>query len=523
MKRCLIIAQNEPRNLKFIPYSFWETVNWIGKHLIMDFYYPFMFLIFFLFVTPVVTTNITVVSSPWFYFFLILFVLFISLFIYRKVQRKMHNIENIGILNEDGWREFEFKNLNPKKEVKNTIYTIGFIGDIMKMDKYNLKFEKRIQKFFDGVDLIVGNLEGIILTNETKNGGIATQNHNIKILEQLEQIVPKSKQEHKRSKWLLSVSNNHSADFGVKGFKISRDIINNNPNFYAFGDLDLDKKHSSFPWDPTQNMDGINIVTGTMWTNKKSQNLITRFKSYNKHYKTGKFNIFFPHWHYENECYIRSKIQRKTISLILKGEYKERNWIKIYKLMEYFSPIKKILKLPLVQRILKFLYKKPKEPEEGEKQKWDLIFGHHSHVPQPIKDYGSGILGYSGGNFTSSKRRKKHISGLIMKCEICKVNNSNQLKLGKVHWCYTRNERKKKQKEVYVIVDCLRTRKKYFENRNIKFKTNLIIFSVALGIWLGIFWLLGTINYLYWIVYSILIIALLVYFGLNYSRFTSKI
>ncbi len=82
---------------------------------------------------------------------------------------------------------------------------------------------------------------------------------------------------------------------------------------------------------------------------------------------------------------------------------------------------------------------------EDKKQKWDVIFGHHSHVPQPIKNFGSGILSNSGGNVTSSKRRKKHISGLIMKCEICKVNNSNQLKLGKVHWCSTLNERKRKK------------------------------------------------------------------------------
>ncbi len=511
------MVNNETRNLKFIPYGFWETINWIGKHIVLDFYYPFMFLIFFMFITPVVSTIIWVVSTFWFYLFFSIFGLLISLFIYRMIQRKLHRIENIGILNEDGWREYEFKNFPQEREVK---YTIGFIGDIMKMGKYDLKFEKRIQKFFYDVDLIVGNLEGVILMDETKSGGIANQNHNSKILKQLERIVPISRQELKRTKWLLSVSNNHSADFGEEEFKKSRDLINGNPNFYTFGDLD--KNHSSFPWNSSQKMEDLNIVAGTMWTNKKSQNLVTRFKSYNEHYKPGKFNIFFPHWHFENECYVRSKIQRKTINLILRGQYKKRNWFVITKLLEHFS--QKILKLPPVQKILKFFYKKSKIPEKEIKQKWDLIFGHHSHVPQPIRDYGMGITGYSGGNFTSSQRRKKHISGLIMKCEICKVNDSNDLKIGKVHWCYTRNERNKKQKEVYVIVDCSRTRKRYFENRNIKFKTNLIIFSVALGIWLGIFTLPNMADYyLYWIIYSILIIAIIIYFGLNYSRFKSKI
>ena len=532
------MSKKEHRNIKFIPYSFWETIKWIGKHISMDFYYPFIFVIFFLFVTPVVTTLIIVVPSSWFYAFLYLFCFFVSLVIHQTVQIKQHKVENIGKLNEDGWREFEYENLNPKREVK---YTIGFIGDIMKMDDYDLKFEKRIQKFFDDVNLIVGNLEGIILTDEnaTEEGGPASQNHNKDILKQLEGIV--SKESKTEKKWLLSVSNNHSADFGVEAFKISRDLINKTQNFYAFGDLD--EKHSSFPWDGTQGMkdlqmEDINIVAGSMWTNKKSQNLITRFKSYNDHYKPERFNILFPHWHYENESYVRSKIQRKTIYLFLKGEYKERKWNIIYKLIDLFSPNENGIKRAWFQRKMKFFYKKsdkkpdkksdpstdkrPEIPRKQNKQKWDLIFGHHSHVPQPIKNYGTGIIGYSGGNITSSQRRKKHISGLIMKSEICKVNNSNQLELGKVHWCYTRNERKKKQKEVCVIIDCKRTRKKYFESRSIKFRSSLIIFSIALGIWLGMFWWLGTINSLYWIIYSILIVALFVYFVVKYSRFPSK-
>jgi hypothetical protein len=405
----------------------------------------------------------------------------------------------------------------------------------MKMDDYELKFEKRIQKFFSDVNLIVGNLEGIIypLTDQdaTKEGGLASQKHKEDILRQLKGMV--STEKKTETIWLLSVSNNHSADFGDKAFKDSRDHINKTPNFYAFGDLDI--KHSSFPWDDSQSMKELNIVAGTMWTNKECGNLINRFKRYNDHYKSEKFNILFPHWHYENESYVRSKIQRKSIYFFLKGEYQERNWNIINYLLELFSPPDKEIKRAWFQRKMKFLYKKldkkqDKKPDEKQeiprkqiKQKWDLIFGQHSHVPQPIKDYGSGIICYSGGNFTSSERRKKHISGLVMKCEICKSNNPDKLELGKVHWCYTRNERKKKEKEVYVVIDCLRTRKKSFESRNIKFRTSLIIFSIALGIWLGMFWALGTIHSLYWLIYLVLIIALIVYFGVKYSKFTSKI
>jgi len=507
------------KNIKFIPYSPWEAIKWIGKHIILDFYYPFILVIFFLFVTPVVTTLIIIVSSSWFYGFLIFFIVFVSLVIHQIVQINQHKIENIGSLNKHGWREFQFKksnsvegkNSNQKKKAK---YIIGFIGDIMKMGDYTLKFEKRVKKFFNGVHLIVGNLEGLIL--KIKKDGISTQHHNDKILDQLARIKLESTKSKVESKWLLCVSNNHSADFGIVDFEESRDLINDKENFYAFGDLD--KKHSFFPWNKSQGMEDINIVTGTMWTNKKSNNLIARFDSCNSHHDSDKFNILFPHWHYENESYIRSKIQRKAINLFLSGDYKEMNWNKIYDLIDKFSPFKKRIKRAWFQE--KF-YKKSEVPVNDEKQKWDLIYGHHSHVPQPIKNYGKGIMGYSGGNFTSSQRRKKHISGLIMKCEIFEVND--HLELGKVHWCYTRNERNKKKKEVCVIIDCSRTRKKYFESRNIKFRASLVIFSIALGIWLGLFWMLGTINSLYWIIYSIVIIALFVYFGVKNFRFTSKI
>jgi hypothetical protein len=474
-----------------------------------------MIIISFLFVTPVVTALIIVVSPHWFYIFLFPFSFFVSLFIHQMFQGKVHKIINIGVLNEDGWREFEFKKQNPEKKPK---YTIGFIGDIMKMGEYTLKFEKRIQKFFKGVDLIVGNLEGIILKEKTTEGGIATQNHNTEILTQLKGMVF----EPDKSKWLLSVSNNHSADFGDKEFKNSRDCINKEPNFYAFGDLDIDESHSAFPWDSNQLMDDINIVTGTMWTNRDSEDLFTRFNNKDDYHKPGKFNIFFPHWHYENESYVRSKIQRKSISLFLNGEYKERNWYVIYKLIEHFHPFKKIIRHPLVQRGLKFIYRRSIIPTLDEKQKWDLIFGHHPHVPQPIKNYGKGIIVFSGGNFTSSQRRKKHISGLIMKCEICKAEKLDELELGKVHWCYTRNERNKKKEKVKVIVDCQRTRKKSFESHYIKFKASLIIFSIALGIWLVVFGLLGTINYLYWLIYFIVIIALVAYFILKYIDLHQK-
>lgn len=514
--------EKESRNINGCPYGTKEFFNWVMKHLIVDFYYPFMILIYFLFVASVVTTSTFIVSWYWYVIFSVAFLVFGLMFIYRMLQRIIHKIENIGDLNEDGWREFEFSKLNPKYpklKPEDVKYRIGFVGDIMKMDEYNLKFEKRIKKFFGNTNYIVGNLEGIILTEQSKNGGIAAQNHNIEILTQLERIFKDSTQHKKKSKWLLCVTNNHSADFSDEEFKNSLKLINDRERFIAIGD----KEHAYYPWDNSKEEHEINIVVGTMWSNKKTNNLITRFKECNRHHVPGKFNILFPHWHYENECYVRSKVQRKSINLKLRGEYKDKDWRVIFKIMKHYTPdiiLKKILpKIPLIQRIIKhmpYLKRSKKLKLEEKEQKWEIIFGHHPHVPQPITVYGEGILAYSGGNFTSSKRRKKHISGMIMKCEIGQVNNSGPLVLGKIEWSYTINERKKKEiKEVTVIIDCQRNRRNYFANRKIKFSRNLIIFSVALGCWLGYFWIFFGISVIYWILYALLMVFEIVYFSIK--------
>ena len=513
--------EKEPRNINGCPYSTKELINWIIKHIIVDFYYPFMIFIYFLFVASVVTTSRGTVSWQWYLIFSIIFLLFGILFIYRMIQRIIHKIENIGELNEDGWREFEFSEWNPnfpKLKAEEVKYRIGFVGDIMTLGNYSLKFEKRIQKFFSKTDYIIGNLEGIILTDRKIKRSIAAQNHKNNILKHLEKIFNESNLNGNRQKWILCVANNHSADYGIDEYNKSLEFIKKAEKFIPVGDYAL----PSYLLAKNSNQDEINIVTGTMWSNRKNLKLVSKFNHCIRQFHPDKFNILYPHWHYENECYVRSKVQRKSISLQLLGKYRDRKWRVIFRILEHFTPdmiMKNLIpKIPLIQRIIKHIpyLKRIKAPDiQEKKQIWDLIFGHHPHVPQPITVYGKGILAYSGGNFTSSKRRKKHISGMIMTCEIGQKDQSGPFILGKIEWCYTINERKKKKKEVNVIIDCERTRKNYFANRKIKFSRNLIIFSVALGIWLGYFWVFFGISYVYWILYAILMIFEIVYFAIK--------
>ena len=103
---------------------------------------------------------------------------------------------------------------------------------------------------------------------------------------------------------------------------------------------------------------------------------------------------------------------------------------------------------------------------------WDIVFGHHSHIPQHIELVGKSsnpnirkkkfsilrkilhlkiknpdskqenfstnpdrIIVYSGGNFTSGENRKKHRNGLIAKFYIKPFKN--KLVISKVKWSFT--------------------------------------------------------------------------------------
>ncbi|MHA1467846.1 MAG: CapA family protein, partial [Promethearchaeota archaeon] len=297
----------------------------------------------------------------------------------------------------------------PLNPIKKPILSIGFVGDMMMMRKFLLTIDTPIKNFFRGVDFIVGNLEGIIIN---KKPFLTQQAHPEEILTPLASLLTN------KSKWLLCVSNNHSIDFGNNKFNDSIKIIQN-PNkpenqkkFIAFGRNDV---HSAFINDK------FSISTGTKWSNQKNWKCIPKFgnSEQDHYYNDGKFNILYPHWGYENERYVRSSIQDKGRELLTAGE-----------------------------------------------KKWGLIFGHHPHVRQPVmivkdklmKPNGTPLKGldgnnivikklvaFSGGNFTSGVnflRKKKHIHGIIMRCEIGHlINDPNQIAVGVVKLQNSFNEK----------------------------------------------------------------------------------
>ena len=375
------------------PYDAKETWYWILKMLVLPGVIAGIIVVLAAFqlydnlLIPIVSFVLTYVGT-----------LLLIIYYWEKRRAEIYKIPEDELLKEGI--------THPLNKIKDPKISVGFVGDIMMMRKYKPEFHSSVKDFFKDVKYIVGNLEGIITD---KKPLFSKQAHPKEILNQLDGILSPN------TKWLLCVSNNHSIDFGNNLFFDSLKPIQehkndqNQENFNVFGRNDVPKVFIG---------DKICLSTATEWSNQKSWTCTSQCEitKLNNYYCRNKFNILFPHWGYENERYVRTRLKDRA---------------------------KKLLK------------------------KWDLIFAHHPHVRQPVmevkgdalfkqdgtpvKDYDGSdavlkkLVAFSGGNFTSGVtflRKKKHIHGIIMKCQIGPLeNDSKHLAVSKVRWEKTINER----------------------------------------------------------------------------------
>jgi hypothetical protein len=377
-----------------MPYTGVEISNWILKHIHIYLSRSLAILIILLFIT-----NFSFLPPIWYSIILlavIALMLVVGHYISKVFYKRTYKIDIFGKLKKN-WFEGTLNNISEPK------YWVGFVGDIMRMKKYKLIFSTDIIEFFRGTKLIIGNLEGIIAP---KKSGIASQNHRNDIFDNLLEFNGNNSR-----LLLLSMSNNHSGDFGWLRFNETKEQAmkyqfevfgyRERPNFPDKEFLNSKKSTNGF----LEFLDKINIVTGTMWrTRNKLCDYISLYEWKNKYHNNLKFNILYPHWHYEHEDFLRKRIHAESIDLLKCGD------------------------------------------DPYEEKPWDLIFGHHTHVPQAITEIKSEdpgipnkLLAFSGGNFFSGDWRHKHNHGLVMKCEIGKWNN-DKYAVGKVEWSYTKNK-----------------------------------------------------------------------------------
>ncbi|MFX0083089.1 MAG: CapA family protein [Candidatus Hodarchaeota archaeon] len=451
-------AKKYSKNIISIPYNVKESINWVLKHINIYGGIPIIILFITLPFTLIDFLPMWAYISMLVAIFLILF--WLTNFISRRIYKKKYDIPNIGIGSliwvkkkvsdeKKPWFKIPLNELTGSKK-----YSIGFIGDIMKMNKYELSFGDKLKDFFKETDLIVGNLEGLI---SDKKEGLASQNHNEEIIEQLLRLI----KGNKKTKWLLCMSNNHSGDFGYEIFKKTQDRLEEKDEIEVFGP----REKPYFPYEGYKFQEDddllkkIRIVSGTMWVNhKKTVNYISLYEWKNDYFGKDKFNILFPHWHYENEDYVRDSMNVKGKDLLIFGD------------------------------------------DCCEEKPWDLIFGHHPHVPQAItrvseKNTPNKLLAYSGGNFTSGVWRDKHNHGLILKCDIGPWKEDNkQLAAANLEWSYTINDFNKWKlwkKEKTVKIDLPQNKKKIFFIIRKQMVHSVYIGFIFIPIILTILFLLG--------------------------------
>ena len=422
---------------RFTPYNWQETKYWILKMVALPLAATVIFI--FIFQIGLGSFNDPIIQ---FISYILLFIANIFLTSYSRevIRAEMYEITvadgliDVPVPYDINQEETLFRfNLNP---IGPTKFTIGFVGDIMMMRDYDLVFHNDIITFFNDVDIIVGNLEGIV-----NAGGhtLTTQAHLPTIITQLQSLLRHNTQ------WLLCLSNNHSIDFGNIELHDSLDLIRDEPNIYVFGRNDVPNVVS--------HNNPINIATATQWSNQGNWDCISRYENINVNngfgriFQNNNINILFPHWGYENERYVRPSIQSHA-RMLLTGQNQ------------------------IVQA-------------GGNTNNWDLIFGHHSHVRQPImkvNDINAGLwrlVVFSGGNLTSGAtfiRKRKHIYGTIMKCRIGPLTaNPAQLAIGNVEWrrTYNRNEAVNNRRTKTICID----RERY----RISNTTSLIIAIILIG------------------------------------------
>jgi len=263
----------KPNWWRLTPYNFHETLFWFSKHIALpgtaSILIPIVIILRF-FKNPII------VGISYILYLIALSLIFsfvregIRYFKYRiKIKKGL-----IGVKIPYDLTKEEALFTHHLNEISRTDFTIGFVGDIMMMKKFKLKFHQDIIDFFRDVDLVVGNLEGII---SKKKPPTTKQSHYISILTKLKKILTGC------THMLLCLSNNHSADFGNILFNDSLHRIQKHLRFDTFGRSDVS--------NIVVKDKNINISCATEWSNQKKWNFMSNYEDINDRIGIREFHV----------------------------------------------------------------------------------------------------------------------------------------------------------------------------------------------------------------------------------------
>ena len=194
-----------------------------------------------------------------------------------------------------------------------------------------------------------------------------------------EQILTDLKALFPPEKTILTNANNHTCDYPKQ--ELDRSV-------------QLQKQHGFIPiglkQQPTVLLNNkINVASVTKWSNKPCPYLAEFDDSDSTYNKQAEFNLLAPHWGYEMQLYPNPEQINKSKSLL---------------------------------------------------SRWDMIVGHHSHIPQVITSYRvnntNKLVAYSLGDFCTFARPDKYLYGIVVLAEIGPdVNGIWQV--GKIEWRFS--------------------------------------------------------------------------------------
>lgn len=266
----------------------------------------------------------------------------------------------------------------PRRTIANEIIpevTVGFGGDVMMMFGKSLTVSEQLKDFYGSCDSVLLNMEGVI-TDKKKKG--PDQKHDAAIVDQLKSAFSPEKT------W-LNFANNHAGDFGGEECRKSFNIFKE-AGFKGFGLYDC-------PYADIHPL--VRVMTGTQWSNRDDgDQMVWLDDQPEQHCVENKYNLLFPHWSYEMECFPRPWATTRM-----------KHWL----------------------------------------GKFDGVIGHHSHTPQPVmleQREGVNVLAaYSLGGFCFGLARRNMLSvmhygyGLTMRVSIGRLkSNPEKIAIGEIEW-----------------------------------------------------------------------------------------
>jgi hypothetical protein len=155
---------------------------------------------------------------------------------------------------------------------------IGFVGDLSPLPKRTASYSTAVRAFFEGCDLVVGNFEGVVTGRRWMP---YLHKHTPAIFDELARLKP-------LERWVLTVANNHAADFGDDELRRSLRGLDER-GIRWLGTVERPRLALE---------DGLTLSTWTWWVNGHSEAVARHDPGAPA--EPG-LHVALPHWGYEHE------------------------------------------------------------------------------------------------------------------------------------------------------------------------------------------------------------------------------